>query len=63
MNIALTGVAIALMATLGGIVIVRRNSPQQPIPVKAVLFGLYFWGWCLYSWLYSGCSWAKHSLV
>jgi hypothetical protein len=44
MNIALTGVAIALMATLGGIVIVRRNSPQQPIPVKAVLFGLYFWG-------------------
>ncbi len=44
MNIALTGAAIALMATLGGIVIVRRNSPQQPIPVKAVLFGLYFWG-------------------
>jgi len=44
MNIALTGVAIGLMATLGGIVIVRRNSPQQPIPVKAVLFGLYFWG-------------------
>ncbi|WP_027148980.1 hypothetical protein [Methylobacter tundripaludum] len=44
MSIALTGVAIALMATLGGIVIVRRNSPQQPIPVKAVLFGLYFWG-------------------
>ncbi|WP_200877417.1 hypothetical protein [Methylobacter tundripaludum] len=44
MNIALTGVAIALMATLGGIVIVRRNSSQQPIPVKAVFFGLYFWG-------------------
>ena len=44
MNIALTGAAIALMAALGGIVIVRRNSPQQPIPVKAVLFGLYFWG-------------------
>ncbi|PPK77711.1 hypothetical protein B0F87_10189 [Methylobacter tundripaludum] len=35
---------MGLMATLGGIVIVRRNSPQQPIPVKAVLFGLYFWG-------------------
>ena len=44
MNIALIGVAIVLMATLGGIVIVRRNSPQQPIQVKAVLFGLYFWG-------------------
>jgi len=44
MNIAFIGVAIGLMATLGGIVIVRRNSPQQPIQVKAVLFGLYFWG-------------------
>jgi len=44
MNIALTGVVIVLMATLGGIVIVRRNSPEQPIQVKIVLFGLYFWG-------------------
>ncbi|MFZ2407180.1 MAG: hypothetical protein WAW41_18770 [Methylobacter sp.] len=44
MNIALTGVAIVLVAILGGIVIVRRNSSQQPIQVKAVLFGLYFWG-------------------
>jgi len=44
MNIALTGVAIVLLATLGGIVIVRHNSSEQPIQVKAVLFGLYFWG-------------------
>lgn len=44
MNIELTGVVIVLVATLGGIVIVRRNSSQQPIQVKAVLFGLYFWG-------------------
>ncbi|MGZ4982260.1 MAG: hypothetical protein ACXWAB_12535 [Methylobacter sp.] len=44
MNIALIGVVIALMATLGGIVIIRRNSSEQPIQVKAVLFGLYFWG-------------------
>ncbi len=44
MNIALTGAVIALLATLGGVVIVRRNSPEQPIQVKAVLFGLYFWG-------------------
>ncbi|MDO9270077.1 MAG: hypothetical protein Q7T96_13305 [Methylobacter sp.] len=44
MNIAVCGVAIVLMATLGSLVIVRRNSPQQPIQVKAVLFGLYFWG-------------------
>jgi hypothetical protein len=44
MNIALTGAVIVLLATLGGVVIVRRNSPEQPIQVKAVLFGLYFWG-------------------
>ncbi|MGR9014229.1 MAG: hypothetical protein ACU83U_11340 [Gammaproteobacteria bacterium] len=44
MDIALTGVVIVLVATLGGSVIVRRNSSQQPIQVKAVLFGLYFWG-------------------
>jgi len=33
-----------LLATLGGVVIVRRNSPAQPVPVKIVLFGVYFWG-------------------
>lgn len=44
MNIALIGVVIALMAILGGIVMVRRNSSQQPIQVKIVLFGIYFWG-------------------
>jgi len=44
MNIALTGAAIALLATLGGVVMVRRNSPEQSAPVKVVLFGLYFWG-------------------
>ncbi|TRX00700.1 hypothetical protein [Candidatus Methylobacter oryzae] len=44
MNIALIGAAIALMATLGGIVMIRRKASQQPIHVKIVLFGLYFWG-------------------
>ncbi|MFZ2311132.1 MAG: hypothetical protein WAV82_00785 [Methylobacter sp.] len=44
MNFALIGVAIAVISTLGGIFFVKRNSPQQPIQVKAVLFGLYFWG-------------------
>ena len=44
MNIALTGAAIILLAILGGMVIVRRNSSAQPIPVKVVLFGVYFWG-------------------
>jgi hypothetical protein len=44
MNLALTGAAIVLLATLGGVVMVRRNAPEQPMPVKTVLFGLYFWG-------------------
>ncbi|MGZ4969701.1 MAG: hypothetical protein ACXV8O_02855 [Methylobacter sp.] len=44
MNIALTGVAIVLVAILGGLAIIRRKSSQQPMQVKAVLFGLYFWG-------------------
>ncbi len=44
MNFALTGAVIAVLATLGGVVIVRRNSSEQPIPVKIVLFGVYFWG-------------------
>jgi hypothetical protein len=44
MNIALIGAAVMLVATLGGIVMVRRNSSQQPFQVKVVLFGIYFWG-------------------
>jgi len=44
MNFALAGAVIAVLATLGGVVIVRRNAPEQPIPVKVVLFGVYFWG-------------------
>ena len=44
MNIALIGVVIGLIATLGSIVIIRRNSSQQPMQVKVVLFGIYFWG-------------------
>jgi hypothetical protein len=44
MNIASTGAAVVLMAALGSIILIRRNSSQQPIHVKAVFFGLYFWG-------------------
>jgi hypothetical protein len=44
MNIALIGAAVMLVATLGGIVMVRRNSSQQAFQVKVVLFGIYFWG-------------------
>jgi hypothetical protein len=43
-NIAAIGVGIAVISTLGGLFFVQRNSPQQPKQVKAVLFGLYFWG-------------------
>lgn len=44
MNLALTGLAIVTIAALGGWHFVRRRSPEQPKAVKAVLFGLYFWG-------------------
>jgi uncharacterized membrane protein len=44
MNFALIGVAIAVVSTIGGVFFVKRKSSQQPIQVKAVLFGLYFWG-------------------
>jgi hypothetical protein len=61
MNIALTGVAIVLIATLGGVVIVRRNSSQQPTQVKVVLFGLYFWGLVFLQLVIVGLFWAKAS--
>jgi hypothetical protein len=44
MNIALSGIIIFLIAALGGWIIVKYNSANQPRQVKAVLFGLYFWG-------------------
>lgn len=44
MNIALVGIAVILLSALGGWGLVRRQSPQQERTVKAVLFGLYFWG-------------------
>jgi uncharacterized membrane protein len=44
MNIALTGIAVFALSVLGGWILVKRNSPEQPTQVKAVLFGLYFWG-------------------
>lgn len=61
MNIALIGVVILLMATLVGIVIVRRNSPQQPMQVKVVLFGIYFWGLVFFQLVVFGVGyyWAK----
>lgn len=44
MNIVLAGIIIFLISAIGGWIIVKYYSPQQPRQVKAVLFGLYFWG-------------------
>ena len=44
MNIALVGIAVILLSALVGWSLVQRQSPQQDRTVKAVLFGLYFWG-------------------
>ncbi|MGR9086405.1 MAG: hypothetical protein ACU841_04940 [Gammaproteobacteria bacterium] len=44
MSIALIGLAIILFSVLGAWLIIRAGSRGQPKQVKAVLFGLYFWG-------------------
>jgi len=61
MYIALAGAVIALIAALGGIIAVRRSSPQQPIQVKAVLFGLYFWALVFFQLIVFGLGyyWTK----
>jgi len=38
------GIVIVAISALGGVFFIKRNSSQQPKQVKAVLFGLYFWG-------------------
>jgi len=50
-----------LVATLGGIVMVRRNSSQQPFQVKVVLFGIYFWGLVFFQLVVVGLAyyWTK----
>ena len=61
MYIALVGAVIALIAALGGIIAVRRSSSQQPIQVKAVLFGLYFWALVFFQLIVFGLGyyWTK----
>ena len=44
MNFAAIGVGIVIISALGAVFFIKRNSSQQPKQVKAVLFGLYFWG-------------------
>jgi hypothetical protein len=43
-SFAAIGAGIVIISALGGLFFIKRNSSQQPKPVKAVLFGLYFWG-------------------
>lgn len=44
MNIAIMGVVMVLVASIGGVLFVRRHTEQSQTQVKMVLFGLYFWG-------------------
>ena len=44
MNYAAITVAIVIISALGGVFFIKRNSSEEPNQVKAVLFGLYFWG-------------------
>lgn len=44
MEFALSGIVIAAVASLGGWLLVRRHPKEHATLVKAVLFGLYFWG-------------------
>jgi glucose uptake protein GlcU len=43
-SFAAIGAGIVIISTIGGVFFVKRDSSQQPKQVKAVLFGLYFWG-------------------
>ncbi|MDD1625343.1 MAG: hypothetical protein LUQ56_01370 [Methylococcaceae bacterium] len=44
MSYVTIGIVIVAISALGGVFFIKRNSSQQPKQVKAVLFGLYFWG-------------------
>jgi len=43
-SFAAIGIDIVIISTLGGLFFIKRNSSQQPKQVKAIFFGLYFWG-------------------
>jgi len=43
-SLELTVVAIVVVACLGAVLFVKRHQDVQQTQVKAVLFGLYFWG-------------------
>lgn len=44
-SVAIIGVMVVVMACVGALLLVRqRHGDAQQIQIKAVLFGLYFWG-------------------
>lgn len=44
MSLELTATAILVVACLGAVLFVKRHQDVQQFQIKAVLFGLYFWG-------------------
>ncbi|MEC4750359.1 hypothetical protein [Methylomicrobium sp. Wu6] len=44
MQLTLIGIVILTLAAGGGWLLVRRHPKEYAVQVKAVLFGLYFWG-------------------
>ncbi|WP_024299896.1 hypothetical protein [Methylomicrobium lacus] len=44
MQLTLIGILILILAAGGGWLLVRRHPKEHATQVKAVLFGLYFWG-------------------
>ncbi|WP_374087766.1 hypothetical protein [Methylomicrobium lacus] len=44
MQLTLIGIFILILASGGGWLLVRRHPKEHATQVKAVLFGLYFWG-------------------
>jgi uncharacterized membrane protein len=43
-QLGIIGIFILAVSAGGGWLLVRRHSQEHAIQVKAVLFGLYFWG-------------------
>jgi hypothetical protein len=44
MQLGVIGILVLAVSAGGGWLLVRRHSHEQATQVKAVLFGLYFWG-------------------
>lgn len=58
MTYAYIGSVIFSIATLGGILILKWKSADQPKQVKIVLFGVYFWGFVFLQLLICGIAYA-----